>query len=109
MIKSTGYLQTAYGVWVEGNFSHVFVCSQGGSVSSQRGCLVGGESDLLPPRDGYWHDRCASYWSAFLLNLCIVFIQTGCEDWFLLTTRESLGELKTLDVWLDFTGLYPSW
>ena len=40
---------------------------------------------------------------------CGFFFQTGGEDWFLLTTEESLGELETLDVWLDFTGLYPSW
>lgn len=34
---------------------------------------------------------------------------SGAEDWFLLSTPCSLGELETLTIWHDNVGSSPSW
>ncbi|XP_053405410.1 polycystic kidney disease protein 1-like 3 isoform X2 [Mercenaria mercenaria] len=35
--------------------------------------------------------------------------QTGYEDWFLVTTEESLGDLKNVILWHDNSGTNPHW
>ncbi|KAL5005147.1 hypothetical protein ScPMuIL_018603 [Solemya velum] len=44
-----------------------------------------------------------------LMDVTREFFKSGTEDWFLLATPNSLGELKSLDLWHDSSGLAPSW
>ena len=35
--------------------------------------------------------------------------QVGSENWFLVAVKRSLGNLKTLIVWHDCSGMFPTW
>ena len=35
--------------------------------------------------------------------------QTGFEDWFLITTEHSLGEITSVTLWHDNMGSSPHW
>ena len=35
--------------------------------------------------------------------------QVGSENWFLVAVKRSLGNLKTLIVWTDCSGMFPTW
>ena len=35
--------------------------------------------------------------------------QTGEEDWFIMAETKSLGRLKELTVWVDYSNTEPSW
>ncbi|KAH9495980.1 Polycystic kidney disease protein 1-like 2, partial [Bulinus truncatus] len=35
--------------------------------------------------------------------------QSGSENWFLLTTKEDLGNIQSIELWTDFSGCHPSW
>ena len=35
--------------------------------------------------------------------------QTGEEDWFILAEENSLGSLKRITVWVDYSNTAPSW
>ena len=39
----------------------------------------------------------------------VQLFQTGAEDWFLLAEDNSLGRLKGLNVWVDYSNTSPSW
>lgn len=33
----------------------------------------------------------------------------GADDWFLMTTLDSLGDLESVTIWHDNSGAHPSW
>ena len=39
----------------------------------------------------------------------VKLFQTGAEDWFVLAEDNSLGRLKGLTVWVDYSNTAPSW
>ena len=36
-------------------------------------------------------------------------MESGAENWFLLATREPLGDLRSLSIWHSCGGLFPNW
>jgi len=39
----------------------------------------------------------------------VLLFQTGEEDWFIMAETKSLGRLKELTVWVDYSNTAPSW